>query len=495
MNCVKCGATITPTAKFCPECGAIQTSQPTNQAQPSMPNEKPESPALTSDDESLHQPSQPRSLASNRLLWLGITVVVIALVSVGSWAWILKHPITAKAQYDLGLKYETGDGVPQDYSKAAFWYRKAAEHGDGNAQTRLDELPIPHPLTPETISKVHEFEHGDWTKVLLVPQVSQTAARLFGSQLPYFREIGTGGAGVKDGLLIVDGCIPHDCPNGGILTIDVKTGAATGGLVDESGVTVYTGDYTRDSLPTVLKQWLEDNNNLSVRYKEAQIPVFAGGNTLDAEVQELLSKDKSFQVCQTAGMTVVHFIVRDATATPLSSRRSSPPEDFYLSASSLPLAILRRNGSVAIDGDTGAQARWRLTLKGHAFLGSTILSEHTSQPDLDIEDLWASHHHSNVTSCSSPEVQNADGYGLQCTEEMRWTIVLGCREFGGIDATTPLADGKKIDFSWHWKPTDFGSANGLTDERQRGVAYLTRSTSTGLVVDRIDFEQTAQKVQ
>src|ERR1017187_9559742 len=122
-KCLECGAAITPTAKFCPECGAIQTSRPVDAAAPSVPSEEhsvnSDATKLTSGNESLHQTSQPRSLASHRRLWLGIAVVVFALVSVGSWAWVARHPITAKAQYDLGVKCEKGDGIPKDYAQAA----------------------------------------------------------------------------------------------------------------------------------------------------------------------------------------------------------------------------------------------------------------------------------------------------------------------------------------------------------------------------------------
>ena len=35
----------------------------------------------------------------------------------------------AAAQYNLGLMYEQGQGVPQDYAAAVSWYRKAADQG------------------------------------------------------------------------------------------------------------------------------------------------------------------------------------------------------------------------------------------------------------------------------------------------------------------------------------------------------------------------------
>src|SRR5664280_1687320 len=36
----------------------------------------------------------------------------------------------APAQYSLGLMYREGRGIPQDYAEAAKWYRKAAEQGN-----------------------------------------------------------------------------------------------------------------------------------------------------------------------------------------------------------------------------------------------------------------------------------------------------------------------------------------------------------------------------
>jgi TPR repeat protein len=37
----------------------------------------------------------------------------------------------------LGLLYENGRGVPQDYAAAVSWYRKAAEQGNAKAQFHL----------------------------------------------------------------------------------------------------------------------------------------------------------------------------------------------------------------------------------------------------------------------------------------------------------------------------------------------------------------------
>ena len=43
----------------------------------------------------------------------------------------------APAQTRLGFMFETGQGVPQNYTEAAYWYRRAAEQGDPNAQYLL----------------------------------------------------------------------------------------------------------------------------------------------------------------------------------------------------------------------------------------------------------------------------------------------------------------------------------------------------------------------
>ena len=43
----------------------------------------------------------------------------------------------AEAQFNLGLIYDNGEGVRQDYSKAAQWYEKAANQGIAEAQFNL----------------------------------------------------------------------------------------------------------------------------------------------------------------------------------------------------------------------------------------------------------------------------------------------------------------------------------------------------------------------
>ena len=43
----------------------------------------------------------------------------------------------AELQFSLGVMYEHGEGVRQDYAEAVRWYRKAAEQGYAEAQNNL----------------------------------------------------------------------------------------------------------------------------------------------------------------------------------------------------------------------------------------------------------------------------------------------------------------------------------------------------------------------
>ena len=50
--------------------------------------------------------------------------------------WALAVQGAAAAQFDLGLMYENGQGVPQDYAEAVKWYRLAAEQEIAEARLR-----------------------------------------------------------------------------------------------------------------------------------------------------------------------------------------------------------------------------------------------------------------------------------------------------------------------------------------------------------------------
>jgi len=45
-----------------------------------------------------------------------------------------------KSATELGRMYQTGRGVPQDYTEAAKWYYRAADRGDARAQYELGML-------------------------------------------------------------------------------------------------------------------------------------------------------------------------------------------------------------------------------------------------------------------------------------------------------------------------------------------------------------------
>ena len=46
----------------------------------------------------------------------------------------------AKAQYNLGTMYDSGQGVPQDYAEAVRLFRLAADQGNAKAQTNLGTM-------------------------------------------------------------------------------------------------------------------------------------------------------------------------------------------------------------------------------------------------------------------------------------------------------------------------------------------------------------------
>jgi TPR repeat protein len=55
----------------------------------------------------------------------------------------------AKAQYNLGTLYLNGSGVPKDYQQALRWFRLAADQGEALAQTKIgimydDGQGVPH---------------------------------------------------------------------------------------------------------------------------------------------------------------------------------------------------------------------------------------------------------------------------------------------------------------------------------------------------------------
>lgn len=60
-----------------------------------------------------------------------------------------------RAQYNLGLMYANGQGVPQDYARAYFWTSLSAAQGNGHAMDARDFLY--EKMTPEQVARAKEF--------------------------------------------------------------------------------------------------------------------------------------------------------------------------------------------------------------------------------------------------------------------------------------------------------------------------------------------------
>ena len=63
----------------------------------------------------------------------------------------------ADAQYSLGLMYDLGDGIPQNYKKALKWYLLAAEQGSEEAIKYRDIAESK--MTTEQITKAYQLAH------------------------------------------------------------------------------------------------------------------------------------------------------------------------------------------------------------------------------------------------------------------------------------------------------------------------------------------------
>jgi TPR repeat protein len=63
----------------------------------------------------------------------------------------------ASGQSSLGLMYEFGDGVPQDYAEAAKWYRLAAELGDAGGQFNFGVMYYNGNGVPQDYVRAHTW--------------------------------------------------------------------------------------------------------------------------------------------------------------------------------------------------------------------------------------------------------------------------------------------------------------------------------------------------
>ena len=142
-KCEKCGLEVETTFSECPGCGAPATSLPAA--------------ALPAAHKS--PGTKPRVKA------IGVvTMCVLAGLLLAAWATTRKASAPApaspkveekidvdavrtkaeagdaRAQRELGRMYAKGLGVPESYTEAGKWYRKAAEQGNAEAQLALAEL-------------------------------------------------------------------------------------------------------------------------------------------------------------------------------------------------------------------------------------------------------------------------------------------------------------------------------------------------------------------
>lgn len=72
-----------------------------------------------------------------------------------------------KAQYNLGVAYARGMGVPQDMTEATKWWRWAAELGHEAAKDKLKELgAVDDEEEPRDSSINDEFQYAHWVEMV-----------------------------------------------------------------------------------------------------------------------------------------------------------------------------------------------------------------------------------------------------------------------------------------------------------------------------------------
>ncbi|HXK55198.1 MAG TPA: tetratricopeptide repeat protein, partial [Gammaproteobacteria bacterium] len=79
----------------------------------------------------------------------------------------------ANAQFTLGIMYDQGKGVPQNFAEAQRWYRKAAEQRHLSAQFKLGYMYYRGRGVPQDYVKAHKW----WNLVATAGRASAVAAR------------------------------------------------------------------------------------------------------------------------------------------------------------------------------------------------------------------------------------------------------------------------------------------------------------------------------
>jgi TPR repeat protein len=63
----------------------------------------------------------------------------------------------AKAQYNLGTLYFNGEGVPKDYQQSLRWFRLAADQGEALAQTKIAIMYDEGQGVPQDVVQAHKW--------------------------------------------------------------------------------------------------------------------------------------------------------------------------------------------------------------------------------------------------------------------------------------------------------------------------------------------------
>ena len=78
--------------------------------------------------------------------------------AIREWRPLAKQGV-ADAQYNLGVMYVEGLGVPQNYAKAVGWWRKAAEQGHATAQYNLGVAYHNGEGVPQNYAQAHMWHN------------------------------------------------------------------------------------------------------------------------------------------------------------------------------------------------------------------------------------------------------------------------------------------------------------------------------------------------
>jgi TPR repeat protein len=90
----------------------------------------------------------------------------------------------AEGQNELAFMYANGQGFPKDYSKAAEWYRKSAEQGNAEGQANLGFMYANGQGIPQDYSKAAEWNHKAAEQGNAVAEINLGVAYANGQGVP-----------------------------------------------------------------------------------------------------------------------------------------------------------------------------------------------------------------------------------------------------------------------------------------------------------------------